>query len=119
MPHFIDANYDSPIAQLRSWRALLDLIRLGGFGALDSKVASFFEDERLRQVFSFQSTYAGVSPREALAIYSVITYMDVVAGVYAPRGGMHSIATGLAASGDRSRSDDPLRHRCGPDPPRR
>ena len=96
MPRFIDANYDSPVAQLRSWRALLDLIRLGGFGALDSKVASFFEDERLRQVFSFQATYAGVSPREALAIYSVITYMDVVAGVYAPRGGIHSIATGLA-----------------------
>ena len=33
---------------------------------------------------------------EALALYSVITYMDTVAGVYAPRGGVHSIATGLA-----------------------
>jgi phytoene desaturase len=96
MPRFIDANYGSPIDLLKSWRALLDLIRLGGFGGLDNKVASFFEDERLRRMFSFQSMYAGLAPREALALYSVITYMDTVAGVFAPRGGVHSIATGLA-----------------------
>ena len=96
MPRFIDTNYGSPAHLLKSWRALLDLIRLGGFGGLDTKVAEFFEDERLRRMFSFQSMYAGLAPREALALYSVITYMDTVAGVFAPRGGVHSIATGLA-----------------------
>jgi phytoene desaturase len=96
MPRFIDTNYDSPIDLVKSWRAILDLARHGGFGALDSKVASFFEDERLKRVFSFQAMYAGLAPHEALAIYSVVTYMDTVAGVYAPRGGVHSISTGLA-----------------------
>lgn len=96
MPHFIDTNFDSPLDLIRSWRKLLDVIRLGGFGALDGKVASFFEDERLRRVFSFQAMYAGVAPHEALAIYSVITYMDTVVGAYAATGGIHSIATGLA-----------------------
>ena len=96
MARFIEANFDSPFDLLKRWRALLDLVRHGGFGALDSKVASFFEDERLRQVFSFQALYAGLAPREALALYSVITYMDTVAGVFAPRGGVHAIATGLA-----------------------
>ncbi len=96
MPRFIEANYDSVLDLVKPWRAMLDLIRHGGFGSLDSKVATFFEDERLRQTFSFQSIYAGVAPREALAIYSVITYMDTVAGVFAPRGGVHAVATGLA-----------------------
>ncbi len=96
MPRFIDVNYESPLDLVKSWRAIIDLIRHGGFGALDSKVASFFEDDRLRRMFSFQSLYAGLAPRQALAIYSVITYMDTVAGVYSPRGGVHSIATGLA-----------------------
>ncbi len=96
MPRFIDTNYGSPIELLRRWRAVLDLIRLGGFGGLDGKVAEFFEDPRLRRMFSFQSMYAGLAPKEALALYSVITYMDTVAGVFAPRGGVHSIATGLA-----------------------
>jgi phytoene desaturase len=96
MPRFIEANYDSVFDLLKPWRAMLDLVRHGAFGALDSKVATFFEDERLRRVFSFQSMYAGLAPREALALYSVITYMDTVAGVFAPRGGMHAVATGLA-----------------------
>lgn len=96
MPRFIDANFDSPRDLIRSWRPLLDLIRHGAFGSLDGKVAGFFEDERLRQVFSFQAMYAGLAPREALALYSVITYMDTVAGVFAPRGGVHAVATGLA-----------------------
>lgn len=96
MPRFIDANFDSPLDLVRSWRPLIDLIRHGAFGSLDTKVAGFFEDERLRQVFSFQAMYAGLAPREALALYSVITYMDTVAGVFAPRGGLHAIATGLA-----------------------
>jgi len=96
MPRFIDTNYGSAIDLVRSWRAVLELIRQGGFGTLDSKVAGFFEDERLRRVFSFQAMYAGLAPREALAIYSVITYMDTVAGVFMPRGGMHAIASGLA-----------------------
>ncbi|MEY2959075.1 MAG: phytoene dehydrogenase [Actinomycetota bacterium] len=96
MPNFIDRNYDSVLDVVRPWRAMYDLVRLGGFGRLDGKVASFFADERLRRVFSFQSLYAGVSPHEALALYSVITYMDMVGGVYAARGGMSAIATGLA-----------------------
>ncbi len=96
MPRFIDANFDSPLDLAKRWRAVLDLIRHGGFGSLDSKVAGFFEDERLRQVFSFQAMYAGLAPREALALYSVITYMDTIAGVFAPRGGVHAVASGLA-----------------------
>ncbi|MEO6570284.1 MAG: phytoene desaturase family protein [Ilumatobacteraceae bacterium] len=96
MPRFIDHNYDSPLDLVRSWRALLELVRHGGFGALDNKIASFFDDERLQRVFSFQSMYAGVAPHEALAIYSVITYMDSIVGVCMPRGGVHAMATGLA-----------------------
>ena len=52
-------------------------------------VASYFRDERLRRMFSFQSMYAGLAPYEALALYAVITYMDAVEGVFVPEGGMH------------------------------
>lgn len=96
MPRFIETNYDSAFDLVRSWRHLLDLVRHGGFGRLDDKVASFFDDERLRRLFSFQSLYAGLAPHDALALYSVIAYMDMVAGVYAPRGGMSAMASGLA-----------------------
>jgi phytoene desaturase len=96
MPNFIDANFDSVFDLIKPWRAGLELVKLGGFGRLDEKVASFFDDERLRRIFSFQSMYAGLAPHDALALYAVITYMDSVEGVYVPQGGMHEMAAGLA-----------------------
>ncbi len=96
MDDFIDANFDSPLDLAKAWRAGIRLIRLGGFGKLGKKVASFFDDERLQRIFSFQSMYAGLAPYEALALYAVITYMDSIEGVYVPKGGMHRMAAGLA-----------------------
>lgn len=102
MAHFIDANFDSPLDLVKPWRAGLELVRLGGFGRLGRKVASFFDDERLQRIFSFQSMYAGLAPYEALALYAVITYMDSVEGVYVPDGGMHAMAAGLAAAVEKA-----------------
>jgi phytoene desaturase len=42
--------------------------------------------------------YAGLAPKQALAIYAVITYMDCVQGVFFPEGGMHAVPTALAAA---------------------
>jgi phytoene desaturase len=42
--------------------------------------------------------YAGVSPFDALALYAVIAYMDSVAGVYFPAGGMHAVPEAMAAA---------------------
>jgi phytoene desaturase len=94
MPHFIARNLDSPFALLG--RPLLRLIGLGAFGRLGPKVASFVRDERLRRLFTFQAMYAGLAPARALAIYAVITYLDSVAGVYFPMGGVHAVPQALA-----------------------
>ena len=96
MKHFIDTNFDSVLDLVKPWRAGLRLVRMGGFGRLDKKVASFFGDPRLQQIFSFQSMYAGLAPYQALALYAVITYMDSIEGVFVPEGGMHAMSTSLA-----------------------
>ena len=112
MAHFIDANFDSVLDLVKPWRAGLELVRLGGFGKLGRKVASFFDDERLQRIFSFQSMYAGLAPYEALSLYAVITYMDSVEGVFVPEGGMHAMATGLASAVEKAgvtiRYDSPV-----------
>ncbi|WP_327287583.1 phytoene desaturase [Streptomyces sp. NBC_01198] len=96
MRRFIDANFDSPLQLLHP--DLARLAALGGFGRLDARVGHFIKDERLRRVFTFQALYAGVPPSRALAAYAVIAYMDTVAGVYFPRGGMHALPRALADS---------------------
>jgi phytoene desaturase len=98
MPHFIDANYDSPLDLLASPRAAAQLVRLGGFRRLGPVVRDWFRDERLHRLFSFQALYAGLSPESALALYAVITYMDTVEGVWWPEGGMDAVPAALATS---------------------
>ncbi|MER7056360.1 MULTISPECIES: phytoene desaturase family protein [unclassified Streptomyces] len=94
MRRFIDANFDSPLGLLTP--DLARLAALGGFGRLDARIGRFLTDERLKRVFSFQALYAGVAPARALAAYAVIAYMDTVAGVYFPRGGMHALPRAMA-----------------------
>ncbi|WP_062216096.1 phytoene desaturase family protein [Streptomyces sp. NBRC 109706] len=94
MRRFIDSNFDSPLSLLN--RDLARLAALGGLGRLDGRVRRFLTDERLRRVFTFQSLYAGVPPDRALAAYAVIAYMDTVAGVWFPRGGVHALPRALA-----------------------
>ena len=94
--HFIAANTDSPLSLLSP--KLAHLVALGGFGSLGRQVGRFLRDERLRRVFSFQSLYAGVAPQRALAVYGVISYMDTVAGVFFPRGGVRALPDALASA---------------------
>ncbi len=101
MPNFIDRNFDSPLDLAHPLGPALRLVRQGGFRKLGKVVASYFADERLRRIFSFQAMYAGLAPYEALAVYCVITYMDSVAGVYAPEGGMHALPSALAAAAEK------------------
>jgi phytoene desaturase len=96
---FIDRNLDSPFSLLTP--SLAQLVALGGFRRLAPTVARFFRDPRLRRVFSFQALYAGLSPYDALALYCSISYLDSIAGVCFPRGGMHAVATALAGAAEK------------------
>lgn len=96
---FIGRNLDSPLDLLRP--GLLALLLKGGFRRLGDKVGEFLKDPRTRRIFSFQSLYAGVAPQQALALYAVIAYLDSVAGVYFPRGGLHSVPQALAGAAEK------------------
>ncbi|SFK35933.1 phytoene desaturase family protein [Amycolatopsis sacchari] len=100
---FIGANFDSPLDLARP--EMLKLLALGGFGRLGPRIGRFLADDRLRRVFSFQSLYAGLDPRTALAAYGVIPYMDTIAGVYYPLGGMGRVGQVLADAAERAGAD--------------
>jgi phytoene desaturase len=97
--NFIDRNLDSPVDLVN-----LNLLRLlagGGFRRLQPKINQFFRNPRTQRIFSFQAMYAGLAPHDALAIYAVIAYLDSVAGVYFPRGGMHAVPKALAGAAEK------------------
>jgi phytoene desaturase len=96
---FIDRNFDTP-ADLVTLN-LLRLLAMGGFRRLQPKIDGFFADPRTRRIFSFQAMYAGLAPHDALALYAVIAYLDAVAGVFFPRGGMHAVPRALAGAAEK------------------
>ncbi len=96
MKDFIDRNIDSPLDLLTP--DLAKLLAIGGFRKLAPKVREYLKDPRTERVYSFQAMYAGLSPYDALALYAVIAYMDSVAGVFFPKGGMHAVPQAMAAA---------------------
>ncbi len=96
---FIERNLDAPTDLLTV--NLLRLVATGAFRRLQTKINQFFRDPRTRRIFSFQAMYAGLAPHDALAIYAVIAYLDSVAGVSFPRGGIHAVSRGLAGAAEK------------------
>ncbi|MFY1635450.1 phytoene desaturase family protein [Solwaraspora sp. WMMB335] len=96
---FIDRNLDGPRDLLTV--NLLRLLAAGAFRRMQTKIGQFFADPRTRRIFSFQAMYAGLAPHDALAIYAVIAYLDSVAGVSFPRGGMHAVPRALAGAAEK------------------
>ena len=99
MRNFIDRNIDSPLDLVS--RDLIKLISIGGFRKLAPKVNEYLKDDRTQRLYSFQAMYAGLSPYDALAIYAVIAYMDSVAGVYFPKGGMNALPVAMAKAAEK------------------
>ena len=93
---FISRNYSRYTDLLSSAQQLTKLMMMGGFRSMESKVSGMIPDERLRTFATFQSLYAGVTPSQARAIYCIISYMDLIKGVYFPRGGMSAYPEALA-----------------------
>lgn len=99
MKDFIDRNIDSPLDLVTP--DLAKLVAIGGFRKLAPKVREYLKDPRTERVYSFQAMYAGLSPYDALAIYAVIAYMDSVAGVFFPKGGMHAVPQAMVAAAEK------------------
>lgn len=93
---FIAKNYNSVIDLLKQAKPLSMLFFMGAFRKMDKKTKAYLSDERLQLMLTFQSLYAGVTPDQALAIYSIISYMDLIKGVYYPEGGMCAYPERLA-----------------------
>jgi phytoene desaturase len=96
LPNFIDVNYRSLLDLLRAPVSLARLAGMGAFGRLGRAIGKRFSDPRLQRLLTFQALYVGLSPKQALALYAVITYMDTVSGVWFPEGGMHAVPQALA-----------------------
>lgn len=60
-------------------------------------VGAFFDEPRLKAAFTFQDMYMGLSPFEAPATFSMMSYTEMAHGVWYPKGGMYQVVEALMA----------------------
>ncbi|WP_119072536.1 phytoene desaturase family protein [Aggregatilinea lenta] len=96
---FVERNYDH-LTDLANPRAGLQLLRTRSYQKLYDQVAGYFQSDKLRKAFSFHSMFLGLSPFDALAMYSLITYADIAHGMWYPQGGIYAIIEDMLALAD-------------------
>jgi phytoene desaturase len=56
---------------------------------------AYFDEPRLKAAFTFQDVYMGLSPYEAPATFSMMSYTELAHGVWYPQGGMYKVIEAL------------------------
>ncbi len=94
---FVEKNFNAA----SDFFTTANLKLLGQLNALDklyTHVSQFFRSDRLRQAFSMQSMYLGISPFDAPAVYTLLPYTELAEdGLYYPEGGIYALPTAMAA----------------------
>ena len=78
-----------------TFRSILNLPKIDAGRTMHKANTSFFNDERLVQLFDRYATYNGSNPYTAPATLNVIPHLEQHYGAYFPDGGMYSITTSL------------------------
>ena len=94
----------SPILQtpFESWRDLVtpEMLRMlplvRPWRSLDSDLRKYFQDERIRLGFSFQSKYLGMSPFSCPSLFSILSFLEYEHGVFHPVGGCGAVTAAMA-----------------------
>ncbi len=89
-------------SSFQSWRDMLSvrlltmLPMLRPHQSLNTYLERFFEDERVRLAFCFQSKYLGMSPFTCPSLFSILSFLEYEEGVWHPVGGCGALTEAMA-----------------------
>ncbi len=65
-------------------------------GSIFDNLGNYFDEEKLRVCFTFQSKYLGMSPWECPAAFTIIPFVEHEFGIYHVKGGLNQISKAMA-----------------------
>lgn len=87
---------DVPFERLSDMlRILPEILKLENYRTVYGLVAKYIQDERLRQVFTFQPLLVGGNPFQTTSIYMLIHWLERKWGVHFPKGGTTSLVKAM------------------------
>ena len=66
------------------------------WGSLDRYVATFFDDQKLRQLVQYAAVFLGGAPSSTPRLYNMMSHIDITQGVYYPENGIGGVVEGVA-----------------------
>jgi phytoene desaturase len=81
---------------LLSWDLMKLLPILRPWRSVDSDLRRYFDDQRTRLAFSFQSKYLGMSPFNCPSLFTILSFLEYEWGVHHPIGGCSAVSEGMA-----------------------
>lgn len=71
-------------------------LKLKTLDSAENLLKKYIKDKRMRQMIAFQTLYIGISPFKGPSIYTIIPMIEYIYGIWFIRGGMYSMAKGMA-----------------------
>jgi phytoene desaturase len=65
------------------------------WNSLDRELRRYFNDDRVRLAFSFQSKYLGMSPFQCPSLFSILSFLEYEHGVFHPIGGCNAVTAAM------------------------
>lgn len=91
-PELVDPIGLLPQMLLRGW---ITIPLFNMLGSMDSLVKAWFQDERLRSIFTFQTLYVGLTPYNSPGALCLLAGTDLTDGVWYPMGGWQNVKNSL------------------------
>jgi phytoene desaturase len=86
----------SSLSSFISPKAIKALPYVFATGSIYDNLGKYFEDEKLRVSFTFQSKYLGMSPWECPAAFTMIPFVEHEFGIYHIMGGLNRLSQAMA-----------------------
>ena len=83
------------LTEFLEWDVIKNMLRLDVFTSIKKHIATYFSNEKLRQIMEFPVLFLGALPKDTPALYSLMNYADIKGGTWYPEGGIFSVVKAM------------------------
>ncbi len=98
MEKFIYKDYRT-IFDFFSLQTIFAGLKFDIFSNLDDFIKKYFKDKRIRQLLEYHSVFLGNSPYFTPSLYTILSYADMIKGIWYPIGGFGEVANAFVKLG--------------------
>jgi len=96
MKWFVQKNYDS-IFDFLTPQMAIEGSKMNVFQKMDKYVAKYFKTPEMQKIMQYPLVFLGTAPKDAPALYNIMSYVDFGMGVFYPKGWVNAIIQWLVS----------------------